>query len=159
MSKRSAPKKTVNKKPAAKRTTGKKKSLIERFIAVLKKESKQKQRKKSSVRNEFRYNNQTKHPNYIFEETNGKYRSLGITHSSSTFGKRNMPLEKNPRTGENKQAYIRNGIISDKKSNYSKKTIKNMKFSESDLKNTKSKIRNYKKTKKKNKNTTSSERK
>lgn len=148
-SKRSAPKKTVKKKPVAKRTTGKKKNLIQRLIAVFKTEEKKKKRQNSSARNEFRYNNQTKHPNYIFEESNGKYRSLGVTHQERTFGKQNMPLDKNPKKGEEKKAYIRNGVISAKKSNYSKKTINNMSFNQSDYKNVKSKIRNYKKNRKK----------
>ena len=44
-------------------------------------------RKKKS-KNEFRYNNTTKHPNYVFEEFGDKYHSLGLTHKEETFGKK-----------------------------------------------------------------------
>lgn len=114
-----------------------------------------KQKKKFVPKNEFRYNNNTKHPNYVFEEFNGKYHSVGITHNKQTFGKKNLPLKANPKHSSKEPAYVRNGIISDKKQNYSKKTINNMSFESSDYANVKSKIRNYKKRRKK----TSSERK
>ena len=31
-------------------------------------------------RNEFRFNYNTNHPNYIFYEDNGRYKSVGLTH-------------------------------------------------------------------------------
>ena len=72
------------KKPAASKTAGKKKSvkaktkkekiaLLERMIAALQNRLKKLKRDNSPARNEFRYNNQTKHPNYVFEEKSGKY--------------------------------------------------------------------------------------
>ena len=106
---------------------------------------------KSMARNEFRYNNQTKHPNYIFEEKGKKYRALGLTHSPSTFGRKNMPLKQNPDSKDEKQAYIRNGIISDKKKNFSENPIKNYAFGKEDMLNVKAKIRNYKKRRKQKK--------
>ncbi len=106
---------------------------------------------KKKSKNEFRYNNSTNHPNYIFEEFGNKYHSIGITHQDKTFGKNNMPLSKNPDKRKTDDAYIRNGIITDKKNNYSKKTIKNMSFDSEDFPKVKSKIRNFKKRQKKSK--------
>ena len=107
--------------------------------------------KKYFRKNEFRYNNTTKHPNYIFEEFGNKYHSVGITHKDKTFGKSNMPLSKNPDNRKKEKTYIRNGIITDKKKNYSKKPIKNMSFDREDFPKVKSKIRNFKKRQKKSK--------
>ena len=155
--------KSVNVKPAKNtvqtaKTKKEKIALLERMIAALQNRLKKLKRDSSLARNEFRYNNQTRHPNYVFEEESGKYHSLGITHGEQTFGKKNMPLKQNPKKGEEKPAYIRNGIITDKKSNYSKKPIKNMQFENSDFSNVKSKIRNYKKQRKKAQKKTGSER-
>lgn len=94
-------------------------------------------------RNEFRYNYSQKHKNYVFGERGNKYLSLGITHEEYTFGKKNMPLEKNPQKGKTEQSFIRNGIISDKKKNYGR-PLRNYTFSNRDYKNVKSKIRKYK---------------
>ena len=112
---------------------------------------KKKQSRKYIPKNEFRYNNSTNHPNYIFEEFDNKYHSVGITHKSKTFGKNNMPLLNNPDSRKINLAYIRNGVITDKKKNYSKKPIKNMSFSAIDFPKVKSKIRNFKKRQNKNK--------
>lgn len=60
-----------------------------------------------------------------------------------------MPLFKNPDKRKNDVAFIRNGIITDKKKNYSKKTIKNMSFCPEDFSKVKGKIRNFKKRQKK----------
>lgn len=109
-----------------------------------------KKRKRKSV-NEFRYNYNTKHTNYVFEEDKNKYHALGLTHKAKTLGKVNMPLDSNPKRGRNEKAYIRFGIITDKKNNYSG-VDKRFKFSLSDYKNVKSKIRNYKKKRKKRTN-------
>lgn len=100
-------------------------------------------------KNEFRFNFDTKHKQYIFEESNGKYRSLGITHEPITFGKKNMPLKNNPQRGKTDKAYIRNGIVSGSKKRYSTRTIKNLSFCKNDMANIKSKIRNYKKNRRK----------
>lgn len=100
---------------------------------------------KATVKNEFRYNNKTEHPNYIFEERGKKYRAVGLTHSDTTFGLKNMPLKQNPNSRDKDAAYIRNGIISESKSSFSKKPIKNFAFGKDDFPNVKAKIRNYKK--------------
>ena len=72
---------------------------------------------------------------------------MGITHEAETFGKKNMPLKDNPQKGKTEKAYIRNGIVSDKKRYYSE-PIKNHEFSKEDMGNVKAKVRNYKKRQK-----------
>lgn len=101
-------------------------------------------KKKIISKNEFRYNNKTKHPNYIFEEKGNRYHAIGITHSEYTFGRKNMKLKQNPKKFDTSIAYIRNGIINERKQNFSANPIKNMSFSSADFKLVKSKIRNYK---------------
>lgn len=101
------------------------------------------------VKNEFRYNVRDKHKQYVFLEQDGKYKAVGITHQAETFGKRNMPLKKNPQQGKSEIAYIRNGIISASKKSYGKKPLKNYSFSTEDFPKVKAKIRNYKKRRKK----------
>ena len=98
--------------------------------------------------NEFRYNKHTKHMNYVFGSNGKKNKSIGLTKEPYTFGKANMPLYKNARIGSNEKSYIRNGIITEKYSNYSHKA-KNYMFSNNDYYNVKSKIRNYKRNNKK----------
>lgn len=101
-------------------------------------------------KNEFRYNYTHNHMNYIFEEDGNKYHSVGITHDNTTWDNKkkkrrnNMPLLQNPQINKNDPSYIRYGIITDKKNNYSRKIARNFRFSNSDYKNVKSKIRNYK---------------
>ncbi len=111
----------------------------------------QKKNKKLVPKNEFRYNYTHKHKSYVFGEINGEYRSVGLTHKEYTFGKKNMPLNKNPQKNKVEPSYVRNGIISDKINNYGNRTIKNLSFSKSDFSNVKSKIRNYKKRQRKSK--------
>ena len=94
-------------------------------------------------RNEFRFNYNTNHPNYVFYENNGKYRSIGLTHQSEYYGKRNMRLKNNPNRIDKYNCYVRYGVISSKKNNYGK-VLYDYSFSDSDFKNVKSKIRNYK---------------
>lgn len=104
---------------------------------------------KRKARSEFRYNFNKDHKQYVFEETDKKYKSVGITSKKETFGIKNMPLKKNPQKGKTEKAYIRNGIVSDKKSSYSKKRIKNLSFTVEDMANIKAKIRHYKKVRSK----------
>lgn len=59
-----------------------------------------KQKKKLVVKNEFRFNNNTKHMNYVFGASNNRYYSVGLTSESKTFNKKNMPLNDNPHNGE-----------------------------------------------------------
>jgi hypothetical protein len=112
-------------------------------------------KKKIFPRNEFRYNNATHHPNYVFEQHNNKYHAVGITHTSMTFGKKNMPLNKNPKKNDTSIAYIRTGIITDKINNFSRKPIHTMAFDKTDFQKVKSKIRNYKKKRKRQNKKTS----
>lgn len=107
---------------------------------------KKKKRAQSKARNEFRFNINTDHPNYIFEadEERNEYRAVGLTHETDTFGKPNMPLKHNPKKGDDRDSYVRNGIIEDGKRSFSRKKLKNMQFSSEDMPNVKSKIRKYK---------------
>lgn len=104
--------------------------------------SKTKTKRKS--KNEFRFNYDTGHMNYIFEEDSKRYHALGITHKSKTYGVKNMPLAKNPQRGKTKKSYLRYGYISNYKYKFANKTDKRFSFSDSDFLNVKSKIRKYK---------------
>lgn len=105
---------------------------------------------KRKTKSEFRYNYNTKHMNYVFEEDGNKFHSVGITHNKSTWDnkkkkrRKNMPLRQNPQKGKKARSFIRYGVIVDKKNNYSKRPSSGYRFSNGDLKNVKSKIRNYK---------------
>ena len=127
-------------------SSSERKSLVARLIAALKTLLKNKKRAQSSARSEFRFNFRTSHPNYIFEadEKRKKYSAVGITHEEKTFGRNNMPLKNNPKKGDKKPAYVRNGIIEDGQRSFGRRKIKNMEFSEADLPNVKSKIRKHK---------------
>ncbi len=107
-----------------------------------------KNKKKRFSKNEFRYNYNTKHINYVFEEESNKYHSLGITHRKYTFGKKNILLDKNPQKNKIDKSYLRNGIITSKKNNYSS-VRKNFNFSESDMPKVRAKIRKYKNNRRK----------
>ena len=108
-----------------------------------------KQKKKLVVKNEFRFNNNTKHMNYVFGSSKNRYYSVGLTTESETFNKKNMPLNANPHNGKTEKSYVRNGIISDRKQAYDRKPNKNWNFSKEDFPKVKSKIRNYKKGRRK----------
>lgn len=108
-----------------------------------------KKRKRTS-KNEFRFNNRTNHPNYIFEDDGRRYSALGITHSAETMGKKNMPLSVNPQVGKYEKSYIRHGVIQLKHEAFGS-TNRKFKFSKEDFTNVRSKIRKYKKIRKKHK--------
>lgn len=147
------------KKPAASKTAGKNKSvkaktkkekiaLLERMIAALQNRLKKLKRDNSPARNEFRYNIDEQHMNFLFWADDNDYRSLGLTHEEKTFGKKNMPLKQNPKKGDSEKSFIRNGVIEGERHSYSRKTAKNYKkFQGEDLANVKSKIRKYKREK------------
>jgi len=59
-----------------------------------------------------------------------------------------MPLQQNPKHNKTNKAFIRNGIISNRKSSFGE-PLRNYSFSNDDFKNVKAKIRNYKKKNKK----------
>lgn len=105
-------------------------------------------KKKYKAKNEFRYNKKTKHTNYVFEDDGTNYAAVGLTHSSKTFGKKNMPLKDNPQRGKNEKTYIRNDYIVDTHQSF-RKIRKSFSFSNEDFTNVKSKIRKYKKNRKK----------
>ena len=87
--------------------------------------------------------------NYIFLEDKGKYSSVGFTSKPTTFGTANMPLQVNPKKGDTKQSYIRNGVIVQEKRLYSGKKAKNYSLTGDDKANVKAKVRHFKKGKKK----------
>lgn len=118
--------------------------LVHRLKAVIFK-------KKYPQRDEFRYNNKTDHPNWVFEEANGKRRAFGITHKEETFGKKNMPLKDNPNKKDPQPAFIRNGVITENSDDFSENLIRNLQFSKEDQAKVKSKRRNYIKRRKKHK--------
>lgn len=110
---------------------------------------KRKSKKPFIPKNEFRYNYVKDHKHYIFGQVGKKFKALGLTTETHTFGKKNMPLNKNPQRGNPEPAYIRNGIISDKA--YSQKPLKNYEFDKDDFANVKAIIRNYKNRERKRK--------
>ncbi len=112
-----------------------------------------KNKPKFEPKDEFRFNNDTCHPNYVFGKSGNRYKSMGLTHKEYTFGRRNMPLDKNPDKTDKDKAYIRNGIISSKVQNYGNKTLNNFEFSKEDKAKVKSKRRNYQKRLKRHKKT------
>lgn len=100
---------------------------------------------KKGERDEFRYNYDEHHPAYEFKEENGKAVTFGVTHSAETFGIKNMPLEVNPDPNDSRDAYIRNGVISTKTKNLSRKRKDNWKLSDKDKPSVKSKRRYHEK--------------
>ena len=93
--------------------------------------------------------------NYVFEEDNGKYHSVGITHDKATkpnskSNKRiqNMPLRQNPKKNAIEQSYVRYGVIRKPKEKYSN-VSSGWSFADDDFANVKSKIRNFKRKRKK----------
>ena len=138
-------------KPVAKPATGQNKiSLLEKLIEILKQQLKKLKREKSSVRDEYRYNVDTGHVNYVYlVENDGTYHSLGFTHHEEYDGVKNMPLKNNPKKGDTEHSHIRNGEIVGKKQSYSKKKAKNYQLTGDDKANAKSKIRYHKKENKK----------
>lgn len=106
-------------------------------------------KQKRYSRNEFRYNKNTKHYNYVFEEDGNKFHSIGLTHKNYTYDnkkrkwRKNMPLDKNPQKSKSDNVFVRYGIITSKKDNYGDKR-NNFEFSRSDFSNVKVKVRNYK---------------
>ena len=104
---------------------------------------------KKVSKNEFRYNYDTNHINYVFEQVNKRFHSLGLTSNSETKDKtgtyrKNMKLNKNPEKNKTTNSYIRYGIITAHIGSYSKKPSKKFNFDNEDFKLVKSKIRNYK---------------
>ena len=104
-------------------------------------------KKKIAPKSEFRYNDETNHPAYVFGEGVNNFYSVGITHSKKTFGKKNMPLTQNPKKNDKSKAYIRNGIVVGRKKGFGR-LLKGYSFSKEDFPKVKAKIRNYKRNRK-----------
>jgi len=110
-------------------------------------------KRKRYTKSEFRYNYNTKHMNYVFEEDGNDYHSLGLTHQRRTCDKKkkwhkNMPLSYNPQKNKTKKSYIRYGVISQNKKTYGG-IDKRFQFSAKEKSKVKSKIRNYKNNRRK----------
>ena len=91
--------KSVNVKPAKNtvqtaKTKKEKIALLERMIAALQNRLKKLKRDSSPARDEFRFNFDNGHKQYVFEELNGKYNSLGLTHEAKTFKKKEYAFER-----------------------------------------------------------------
>lgn len=99
--------------------------------------------------NVFRYNRETKHMNYVWGRKNKKLWGFGLSTKEFTFGRKNMPLRKNPQRNRNTPSFIRNGVIVGKESNYGRPD-KRFAFEDNiDKANVNSKKRYYKKIHKK----------
>jgi|GEM_PF-4948890 len=69
---------------------------------------------KDKVKGEIKY-----HPNYIFGETKADFYSYGITESEKYDSRhKNTPLDKNPKKGDKRPAYIHKKARHDRKGNY-----------------------------------------
>ena len=112
-----------------------------------------KKKPKRITKFEFRFNFNTKHTNFIFEQENNKYHGIGLTHSAETFDKKrnkmrqNIPLFENPQKNKKDKAYIRYGIITNTTASYGE-VRKNFKFAPDDIPTVKFIARNYKKKRK-----------
>ena len=91
---------------------------------------------KEIKKNEFRKNNSNEgksHPTYIYALVGKKYKYIGITHAEITDGITNIPLEKNPESGNKTKAHIRPKTQESHRSNFGKK-LKGWSFSDNDKK-------------------------
>ena len=115
---------------------------------------KKKPTRKYKPRNEFRYNNSYSgggHPNYVFGETDTKYKSLSLTHSPDE-KYRYVKLQNNPDSKDERPAYLELKPKTAKKSYYTESNP-DMQFSKSDMSIVRQTIKRYKKsTNKKPKN-------
>lgn len=108
---------------------------------------KKKQSRKYKPKNEFRTNNSpiTKgHPNYVFGETNKKYKSFGITHSPSK-NYTSVRLKTNPNPKDKTTAYVEVKPKTANKKYYSE-PLPNWKFSKDDMSVIRHLIKKYKKS-------------
>ena len=108
---------------------------------------KKKPTRKYKPKNEFRYNNSPTakgHPNYVFGETDKKYKSFGITHSPSK-NYNSVRLAVNPNPKDKTSAYIEVKPKTANKKYYSE-PLKDFKFSKSDMSIIRQLIKRYKKS-------------
>lgn len=62
---------------------------------------------KPTKKDEIRKNKKNSHPAYIYEKVGNRYKYIGLTHSPTTQGVRNIKLEKNPNPNDNRDSYAR----------------------------------------------------
>ena len=55
--------------------------------------------------------NKQKHPKIIIERENDKYSYMGLTESPKRGHHSNLPLNKNPRRGDSRPAYVRKEVL------------------------------------------------
>ena len=73
---------------------------------------KKKESRKYQPRDEFRYNyspSTAGHPDYVFGYKNGKYKSLGLTHTPKK-EHRSTKLNKNPNSVDSKDSYLQHTV-------------------------------------------------
>lgn len=59
-----------------------------------------------------------KHPKLIVEEIDNEYSFMGLTKSEKSGHHKNIALEKNPKKGDKRKAYLRKELRHDKTSNF-----------------------------------------
>lgn len=108
---------------------------------------KKKPTRKYKPKNEFRYNNSPSgggHKNYIFGETQNKYKSLSLTsHPQSDYPY--IKLRSNPEKGNSSDSYVEIHPKTAKKKYYSE-PLKGYKFSDEDMSIIRHLIKKYKKS-------------
>lgn len=84
------------------------------------------------------------HPHYVFGEKNGKYKSLGLTHSPKPEVK-HYGLSVNPNADDSEPSYLQTKVhTSDKK--YFGPVLQDWKFSKEDMYFVRHRIKSYKKS-------------
>lgn len=65
--------------------------------------------KKKKFRPQFRRGRKVNagHPVYVYDQKNGVFHYIGLTHSKITKGLKNIPLEKNPNPNDKRQSFVR----------------------------------------------------
>lgn len=108
---------------------------------------KKKPTRKYKPKNEFRYNNSPSgagHKNYVFGETQNKYKSLSLTsHPKSDYPY--IKLRSNPENGNSADSYVETHPKTAKKKYYSE-PLKDYKFSDEDMSIIRHLIKKYKKS-------------
>ena len=113
---------------------------------------KKKPTSKYTPMNSFRYNfspSAAGHPNYVFGEKNGKYKSFGLTTSPKKEFKHSK-LSSNPEPNNKKDSYIQHRVITTNKKYFSEPLL-NWNFNLFDLPLVRHLKKTYKKKSRKNK--------
>ena len=94
---------------------------------------------------QFHCKETTGHPSYVYDETKMEYKTITLTSHSTTNGKENIPLDKNPNPKQPKEkSYLHPDSTKIKKGTRNEK-LKGWKFAESDKGKVKAVIENGKK--------------